>query len=166
MTDTPPSAPPVGATSLLGDSPTVTPVTETSAARAAAMAELQKVNSDPQFRELVARKDGSALNKLAQLQRTLASPTGVVIGGVNPAEAEARLNTWQEFADLGQDTLQQLANGGPVSKQEYDDTKRLKERLFKDKSWVRGYLDGDRKARQQMSLMSIILSSQIRDDAK
>jgi hypothetical protein len=109
-------------------------------------------SSTPTLRELVARKDASALNKLGQLQRAMASHAAL-------SEAAAHLDTWR-YAGVGEDVLQSLASGGGVSREEYEATARLKQQLFRDKSWVRNYLDGGRKEREQMSL---ILSSQIRD---
>jgi YD repeat-containing protein len=57
--------------------------------------------------------------------------------------------------------IEQIRSGGSVSKQEYDEAKRLKARFMSDREWARRCFDGGMKERQQMSLVSIILSSPI-----
>jgi hypothetical protein len=155
---------PPAASALLGDtSATITPPVETSAARAHATAEIARLKSDPAFAQRLLRGEGDALNIVAQLSRTLNSPTQVVIGGEpNPAEIQQRLNAWTDFADLTPEVTEQLKNGQPVTKQEYDMARQTKARLMSDKAWCARYLDGGRVERQQMSLVSIILSSQMR----
>jgi hypothetical protein len=168
MTDIP--APPGGtpaASALLGDTPAPAPVVETSAARASAMAEISRLKADPAFHQRLLRGEGDALNMVAQLQRTLNSPTQVVIGGEpNPAEIQQRLDSWTAFADLSPEVTEQLRNGAPVSQAEYKMAQQTKARLMSDKAWCARYLDGGMRERQQMSLISIILSSQIAAPAK
>jgi hypothetical protein len=163
MTDTP--APPSdmpGASSLFGDTPAAPPPTETSAARATATAEIARLKADPAFHQRLLKGEADALNIVAQLQRTLNSPTQVVIGGEpNPAEIQQRLDSWTAFADLDPAVTEQIRNGTPVSQAEFKLAQQTKSRLMADREWVKRYLDGGMKERQQMSLVSIILSSQI-----
>jgi hypothetical protein len=163
MTDTP--APPGGtptASALLADTPAAPPPTETSAARAHATAEIARLKADPAFAQRLLRGEGDALNMVAQLSRAINTPTAVIVGGEpNPAEIQQRLDSWTAFADLSPEVTEQLENGQPVSQAEYKMAQQTKARLMSDKQWCAKYLDGDRQARQQMSLISIILSSQI-----
>jgi hypothetical protein len=151
-----------GASALLRNgAPSVVP-TQTSAARATAMAEIARLKSDPAFHQRLLRGEGDALNIVAQLQRTLNSPTNVVIGGEpNPAEIQQRLDAWSNYADLAPDVLEQVRSGGAVTKAEYDNAVRTKARFMADREWAKRYLDGGMRERQQMSLVSIILSSPI-----
>jgi hypothetical protein len=92
--------PPPAASALL-DGP-VTPATETSAARAAATAELDRILRDPATREQRVRGDGALENQIRQLQRTASTPTGVFIAGVEtPAEVDQRVAGWTSFIGVG-----------------------------------------------------------------
>jgi hypothetical protein len=44
--------------------------------------------------------------------------------------------------------------------------REVAKRLFSDKAWVKSYLDGGVRERQQMSLISIILSSRVAESPK
>jgi hypothetical protein len=172
MTDTP--APP-GASALLPDTPLPDkplPLggpdwSPESRARSDAHAEIARLKGDSDFQQLLLKGDPSALAKVQQLQRTINTGSKTVVGGEpNPAEIQQRLDSWATFADLSPEVITQLKNGQPVTKQEYDMAKQTKARLMSDKAWCARYLDGGRAERQQMSLISIILSSQIAPEAK
>jgi hypothetical protein len=164
-TTPPPAGPPTfGASALFSGDATPPPPTETLAARGAAMAELAQLKANPEFQQLLLKGDANALAKVAQINRTVNSPTSVVVNGQpTPAEVQQRLDTWNNFASLDQGVIEQIRTGGSVTKAEYDLAKQEKSRLFSSKPWVAAYLDGGIKERQQMALISIILSSQIAD---
>jgi hypothetical protein len=133
-----------------------------SRVRSDAMGEINRLKGDAAFQQLLLKGDAHALAKVQQLQRVINSPTQTVIGGEpNPAEVQQRLDSWTNFADLSPEVTEQLRNGQPVTPAEFKMAQQTKARLMSDKAWCARYLDGGRVERQQMSLISIILSSQI-----
>jgi hypothetical protein len=165
---------PLAASSLMPDTPL--PAAEMpmgtpdlpaiSRVRSDAMAEVNRLKGDAGFQQLLLKGDPHALARVQQLSRIVSAPTQTIVGNENPQEAEARLSTWTNFADLSPEVIQQVRTGGAVSKQEYDSAKQMKGRLMSDKAWAARYLDGGRTERQQMSLISIILASPIAAEQK
>ena len=64
-------------------------------------------------------------------------------------------------ADLPDEVWDHVAAGGPVSPAEKEKAIFAKERLFKDKAWVKRYFDGDREANSTMTNINLILASKI-----
>ena len=64
-------------------------------------------------------------------------------------------------ADLSDEALDWAAANGPVSPAEKEKAIFAKQRLFKDKAWVRRYFDGDRAANSEMALINITLGSRV-----
>jgi hypothetical protein len=169
-----PAAP--GASALFGDTPAApdpslplgTPdLPQISRTRSDAHGEIARLKGDAAFQQLLLKGDPHALAKVQTLQRIINSPTQTVVGGEpNPQEIEQRLSAWTEFADLSPEVIQQVRSGGMVSKAEYDNAVRTKARFMADREWAKRYLDGGRRERAQMSLVSIILSSPIAPEAK
>jgi hypothetical protein len=138
-----------------------------SRVRSDAMGRINQLKGDAAFQQLLLKGDAHALAEVQRLQRIVNSPTQTVVGGEpNPAEIQQRLNAWTEFADLTPEVIEQVRSGGAVSKAEYDNAVRTKVRFMADREWAKRYLDGGRVERQQMSLVSIILSSPIAPEAK
>ena len=137
-----------------------------SRVRSDAMGEINRLKGDSAFLQELLRGSPEALARVQQLQRIVNSPTQTVVGGVNPQEVQQRLDAWSNYADLSPEVLEQVRSGGAVSKAEYDNAVRTKARFMADREWAKRYLDGGRKERQEMSLVSIILSSPIATDAK
>jgi hypothetical protein len=168
MTDIPAPAP-HGATALMPDTPL--PATDTplgtpelpalNRVRSDAMASILAAKADPAFQERLLRGDKAALADVQRWQKIINSPTQTIVGGVDPGQVQQRLDTWAAFADLTPEVTEQLRNGTPVTSAEYKLAVQTKARLVSDKAWCARYLDGGRVERQQMSLVSIILSSQI-----
>jgi hypothetical protein len=75
---------------------------------------------------------------------------------------EARINTFRGFG-VGEDVLEQVRAGKPVSEQEYNLAQHKKTSLMQDKAWVQKYFDGDQEARRTMATISIILGSKIKE---
>jgi hypothetical protein len=131
------------------------------------MAELARLKADSSFQQLLLKGDAHALNKVAQINRVVNSPTAVVVNGEpTSAEVQQRLDTWGNFASLDAGVLEQVRTGGTVTPAEYKLAQQEKARLFSSKPWVAAYLDGGIKERQQMSLISIILGSRIAEPPK
>jgi hypothetical protein len=129
--------------------------------RSDAMAQINAYKADPIFQERLLRGDMAALADVQRLQKIINSPTQVVVGGVNPQEVQQRLDTWSNYADLNPGVLEQIRSQGPVSAAEYKLVQQTRTRLMADREWAKRYLDGGVKERQQLSLISIILSSPI-----
>jgi hypothetical protein len=135
-----------------------------SRVRSDAMGRINQLKGDAAFQQLLLKGDAHALAEVQKLQRIINTGTATVVGGEpNPAEIQQRLNAWSEFADLTPEVIEQVRSGGAVSKAEYDNAVRTKARFMADREWAKRYLDGGRVERQQMSLVSIILSSPIAD---
>lgn len=75
---------------------------------------------------------------------------------------EFRINTFRGFG-VGEDVLEQVRAGKPVSEQEYNLAQHKKTSLMQDKAWVQKYFDGDQEARRTMAMISIILGSKIKE---
>jgi hypothetical protein len=158
-----------GASALLGDAPAVDPslplgtpeLPQISRIRSDAMARILAAKADPVFQERLLRGDAAALADVQRWQKIINSPTQTIVGGVDPGQVQQRLDSWNKFADLTPEVTEQLRNGTPVTPAEYKMAQQTKARLMSDKAWCARYLDGGRLERQQMSLVSIILSSQI-----
>jgi hypothetical protein len=77
--------------------------------------------------------------------------------------AAARIATFRSFG-VGEDVLEQVRSGKPVSEQEYTLAQHKKTSLMQDRAWVQKYLDGDQDARRTMAMISIILGSKIKEE--
>ena len=172
MNDIP--APP-GASSLIPDTPLLPPeqmpmptpdMPAISRVRSDAMAQILAWKSDSGFQDRLLRGDKTALADLQRAQNIINSPTSTVVGGVNPQEVQQRLDAWSNYADLAPEVLEQVRSQGPVSPAEYKMARQARARLMSDREWAKRYFDGGRKERQEMSLVSIILSSPIASEAK
>jgi hypothetical protein len=129
--------------------------------RSDAMAKIAALKIDSAFQERLLRGGMAELAEVQRLQKIVNSPTQTIVGGVDPGQVQQRLDSWNKFADLTPEVTEQLRNGTPVTPAEYKMAQQTKARLMSDKAWCARYLDGGMRERQQMSLVSIILSSQI-----
>jgi hypothetical protein len=130
--------------------------------RSDAMARIQALKGDKPFQDLLLRGDPHALAEVQRLQKIVSSPTSTIVGSEpNPTEVQARLDTWSNFAGLDPGVLEQVRESKPVTQAEYKMAQQTKARLMADREWAKRYLDGGRAERQQLSLISIILSSPI-----
>jgi hypothetical protein len=129
--------------------------------RSDAMARITALKQDVAFQDRLLRGGMAELAEVQRLQKIVNSPTSTIVGGVDPGQVQQRLDSWTNFADLTPEVTEQLRNGTPVSPAEYKMAQQTKARLMADREWAKRYLDGGMKERQQMSLVSIILSSQI-----
>jgi hypothetical protein len=73
----------------------------------------------------------------------------------------ASLSILKAKADLSDEVWDHAAAGGFVSPAEKEKAIFAKERLFKDKAWVKRYFDGDREANSTMTNINLILASKI-----
>jgi hypothetical protein len=93
-------------------------------------------------------------------------PEGSLPAGWTPAvdpSVDLRINTFRSLG-VGEDVLEQVRAGKPVSEQEYTLAQHKKTSLMQDKAWVAKFLDGDQDARRTMAMISIILGSKIKEE--
>lgn len=64
-------------------------------------------------------------------------------------------------SDLPDAAWDHIAAGGPVSLAEREKALQAKERNFKDKAWVQRYLDGDRAANSEMTIINATIASRV-----
>jgi hypothetical protein len=69
----------------------------------------------------------------------------------------------REQVDVSDGVLAQVIGGEKVSKAEHDAAKQWLSRHSSDESWVKRLLSGDSEARKEHFLVSVILSSEIKD---
>jgi hypothetical protein len=117
---------------------------------------------DAKFRDRVVSGDPESVRLWRDVTRAL-SPQA------DPLTAEGKkyndnmnsLAILRAKADLSDAALDWTAAGGPVSLEERRNALFAKERNFKDKAWVQRYLDGDRAANSEMTLINITLASRV-----
>lgn len=67
---------------------------------------------------------------------------------------------------LGEDVIQSVVVGAPVTRAEHDAVKRLQAQKLNDQGWVKALLEGNLSVRKELALMSVVLSADIkREDA-
>ena len=127
-------------------------------------AQVKKVEylGDAKFRDRVVNGDPESVRQWREVTRAL-SPQA------DPATAEGKkyndnmnsLAILKAKADLPPAVWDHVAAGGVVSLAEREAALFAKERNFKDKAWVQKYLDGDRAANSEMTLINLVLASPI-----
>lgn len=147
---------------LSGATPPAEPV---SPSREQAFARLDAMQRSPAFAELLIRNDPAARAELKAVRDVVNTPTGLrMFERPDSIETgrESVVNTWSNFADLPPEVLQQVRERRPVSADEFKLAQAERKRLMADREFVKKYFDGDRDARRRMSLVSIILGSEIK----
>ena len=69
-------------------------------------------------------------------------------------------------AGMDNDVIRQVLSGGPVTQQEFDAAAKIKANLMKTPAFVKQYLAGEADAIQRMTLLQIITSSEIKQEAR
>jgi hypothetical protein len=117
---------------------------------------------DANFTSRVVAGDPESVRQWREVTRAL-SPQA------NPLTAEGQkyndnmdsLAILKAKADLPATVWDHVAAGGPVSLAERENALLAKQRNFKDKAWVQRYLDGDRAANSEMTLINMTLASRV-----
>jgi hypothetical protein len=125
-----------------------------------------KMLGDAGFRDRVVAGDAESLRLWRQVNRALFNPAIDKETAESKAHAE-RLDALAYFrlkADLPAEVWDYAAAQGPVLLSEREWALQAKERLFRDKGWVRGYLDGDRQAAADLTRIHLILAAPIADE--
>lgn len=66
-------------------------------------------------------------------------------------------------AGMGNDVIRQVLSGGTVTQQERDAATQVKAKLMGNADFSKRYLAGDAEAKQQMTLLNIVLSSSVQE---
>lgn len=87
---------------------------------------------------------------------------------VNDSEHLTRMGTASMLRDAGiaDDVIRQALSGSPVTQQERDAAEKLKAKLMSNSDFSKKYLAGDGEAKEQMMLLQIITSSDVRQEQK
>jgi hypothetical protein len=152
----------VAASALSTSDAAAVPEAPTAADREAAFKTMQRLRSDAEYQGKFLRRDAAVVAEVQAANRATATPTGIVIGkeeGRREQDVAQMIGTLQGFADMPPGVAEQIRTGQAVSAEEQTWAQQTKGRLFKDASWVRAYLDGSVAARQQLTLLNVILTS-------
>jgi hypothetical protein len=145
---------------------------------AAARARLDHLTSDAAWRDRLMQGDIATKKEWTALTETIAvgDPIDAVMAGVNPAgntQIDFSGGNAASYADqvkavpelrsagMGDDVIKQVLSDQPVSRAEYDAVKSWHDGALRDQDFTRRYLAGDREAVRQMTLASVVLSSDI-----
>lgn len=85
---------------------------------------------------------------------------------VNDSEHLTRMGTASMLRDagIGDDVIRQALSGSPVTQQERDAAEKLKAKLMRNSDFSKKYLAGDGEAKEQMTLLQIITSSDVKQE--
>lgn len=134
--------------------------TDLPATQEAAAEELAARKADPAFTKRYLAGDHEARARMNSLHEILSRPRDTVTGD-NPAHGERTISAISEFASLSPEVEAQMRAGTPVSPDEYKRAVAMRAQLPADQDWTAKYLRGDREARKQMTLLSIVLASKL-----
>jgi hypothetical protein len=152
-----------------GTAPSATPTDAAGArARLADLAANPKWTSDYLNGNADARKDFDSLTKLI----ATGSDVDMAIAGVLP-EAHVDFGPGVSLRDqaaavpvlrkmgIGDDAIRQLLEDKPVSRREYQLAEQWRDEHLTNAEWTKKWLAGDAAAAREMTLCSIVLSSEI-----
>jgi hypothetical protein len=135
-----------------------TPITMDMSFDDAMLAKTQRL-ADPAWRDKYMNGDVGCKAEMDALMHAL---TPKQPQPSDPTSLEQAIDWLRERADIPESVATQIRDNVPVSAQEYRLAQQMKEKLFRDKSWVAKYLDGDRDAATQIALVNVILSSRVK----
>lgn len=83
---------------------------------------------------------------------------------INDSEHLTRMGTASMLRDAGisNDVIKQALSGQPVSQAEHDAATTRKAALMRDHEWSKQYLAGNGPQREEMTLLNVILSSDVK----
>lgn len=172
MTEAPVTTP--TATAVMADTPAPAPAVTTSAARAADTAELAKLQSDPAVRERLLKGDGALANRIAQLQRSVTTPTGLFIAGEQSAtEVDQIMAARANYIgatpadiygeELGGRIETEIRTNAPISGAEFRMAKSAIEEMKHDAEFQQKLRAGNVRAKARWSLAHNMITRPIAD---
>jgi hypothetical protein len=138
---------------------------------------LEELKADQEFRAKVLRGDAAATQQFRTLTTALAngSEADLALAGVQPdghidsgpgASLRDQINAVESMRSSGfdEDVIRQVLSDEPVSRTEKIAAQiRLRNRM-NSKEWVAKLLEGDPETVRENRLLSVILSSEVKDD--
>ncbi len=158
---------------LAGHPPSISPQTP-----AQARALLAQRSADPDFLRELEAGNADTKKEFARLTELIAQadPAADAIAGIDPQDIvnttiegeisqRATLSATADLRDAGipDGAIEELLTGRPVSAAEVKFTKKFQAMRHGDPKWVERLLSGDYEARRELTLMTIILNSEVAD---
>ncbi len=141
---------------------------------AEASAKLAALTSDQAWRDrFLSGGDPAATKEFHELTSAVAaggSDVEIAMSGALPdlpnSELRMMAGTAEMLREIGlrPEVIRQTLEGHEVSKAEFDATAAYKSRMMKDPNFVKAFLSGSAEEGQKVMLMSIILSSNIKQE--
>jgi hypothetical protein len=152
----------------MSDDPTpapapATPATDPAAQPAMSVAEAtsrrDEMINDPAFRDRYLNGDAEAAKEMARVTAALATPE------VKPGDAsmDAQVAGLRAITKISPELETQIRERPPITPAEREATLALKDNLYRDQAWVARFHAGDTEAIRQAFLISVNLSSPVRD---
>lgn len=88
-------------------------------------------------------------------------PEGTNAVSADAARAEQVVESYRRQGITDENVLKQVRERTPVTEREVQLARYRKENLYKDETWKKSYLAGDREARHTMALLNIIFASPV-----
>jgi hypothetical protein len=150
------------------------PPAATPASFVEASTKLAALTADQAWRDRVlSGSDPAATKEFHELTSAVAaggSDAEIAMSGALPDLPDSQLRMMASTAEMLRDiglrpeVILQTLEGHEVSKAEFDATAAYKSRMMKDPVFVKAFLSGEAEAGQKVMLMSIILSSNIKQE--
>jgi hypothetical protein len=147
------------ATTETNTAATTTTATTPAMSQGEAQSRYDELTGNPEWVSKYINGDVEARAEMSRVQEARISPE------VIPGEAgiDVQIAGLKPHFNFSTDVEAQLRAGRTVTPQEVEGALALKENLFRDRVWVQRFHNGDREALRQSFLISVILSSKVRD---
>jgi hypothetical protein len=106
--------------------------------------------------KMIAAADASAL---ALAGKSSSSEIETTYDGELSARSLAQGVGWLRDAGIKDDAIQQVFDGKPLPRVEYEAVKQLQIERHSDSAWVAKLMNGDHEAKRQQMLMSVALNA-------
>jgi hypothetical protein len=144
---------------------TVTPsdiIATTPSARDEALGKIASLKADAEWTQRYLKGGSEELAQMKSLHQQAYHPGGNAEPSYEENARRQHAEAWRDHADLPDEVIDQVKSRQTVSAAEYKAAVQTKQRLLADREWTQKYMNGDRAARREMSLVSIILGSRIK----
>jgi hypothetical protein len=131
--------------------------------RATALAEIEKLKGNPEFREKLLKGATAETETWRDLHKIAASPE---TADESAAELTKRFTALQAFGLPGPETeagrdLLEVLKGRPISLEIRRQVEARRTALMRDAGWVKKYMDGDTEARRAMATIAVLMSARV-----
>jgi hypothetical protein len=131
--------------------------------RATALAEIEKLKRDPEFRQKLLNGGTAEVTRWRDLNKAAAAPATT---DEESAELAGRIMTLQKFglpdlnSEVGKDLLA-VMSGKPISVETRRAAEAKRSALMADKGFVQKYMDGDQEARRVFMTVNVLMAAQV-----